>query len=180
MQTGNIFIDLFLMQFNIGLLPIVVLITSVIVLTVIVIYLLRFAGIGTALFYLSKGNTLKIYSATETEKLISAGGVLSFSKLSEGKHAASPVIYQRRFRPRRAFLAIEGHPTIIDWRILTQKDYNLPKFTSEDLDKIVDGTLAKGLAKALIQAVKSDWVKIIMGFIIGLFFMSTIYPFVFP
>ena len=180
MQYGNWLLDLLFAQVNIGLIPVIVLLTSLAVLAIFIVYLLRFAGIGTALFYVAKGNTLKIFKADETERTVSAGKKLTFSKVSEGKHAAAPVMYIRRFRPRRAFLAVEGHPTIVDWRFILKKDYNLPKFTAEDLSNIVDGTIAKGLAKALIQAVKSDWVKIFMGFLIGFFFMGLIYPFIVP
>jgi len=180
MQTGNIFLDILLIQLNIGLIPFIVLISTIIVLAIIIIYFLKYAGIGTALFYISKGNTLKIFSANESEKLVSASKKLTFAKVSEGKHAAEPLIYQKRFRPRRAFLAIEGHNTVVSWNVLTKKDFNLPKFTAEDLSNIVDGVIAKGLAKALIQAVKSDWVKIIMGVLIGFFLMGVVYPFIFP
>lgn len=180
MQTGNWFIDILMYPLNIGLVPVIAMILAIVVLVILVIYLLRFAGIGTALFYVSKGNTLKIFTAKESEKYVSATKKLTFSKISEGKHAAEPIVYQRKFRPRRAFLAIEGHPTIVSWSVFTKRDYNLPKFTAEDLSSIVDASIAKGLAKALITAVKSDWVKILMGFLIGLFFMATIYPFIFP
>jgi len=179
MQYGNLFLDILLAQLSIGLIPMIVIITTIAVLLFIVVYLLRYAGIGTALFYVSKGNTLKIFTAEETERTVSASKKLTFSKVSEGKHAGEPLVYQKRFRPRRAFLAVEGHPTVISWKVLTKKDYNLPKFTAEDLSNIVDGTLAKGLAKALIQAVKSDWVKIIMGVIIGFLLMGVLYPFIF-
>ncbi len=180
MQTGNIFLDLLLAQLNIGLIPLIVLLFSLAIMAIIIVYLLRYAGIGTALFYVSKGNTLRILTANEDEKTVSATKKLTFSKISEGKHSAEPLVYQKRFRPRRAFLAVEGHPTVISWEVLTKKDYNLPKFTAQDLSHIVDGAIAKGLAKALIQAIKSDWVKIFMGFLIGFFFMGLIYPFIIP
>jgi len=180
MQTGNWLLDILLYPLNIGLVPVIVMILSIVVLICLVIYLLKFAGIGTALFYISRGNTLKIFSAKETEKYVRASKTLAFSKISDGEHAATPLVYQRKFRPRRAFLAFEGHPTIVSWNIFKDENYKLPEFTAEDLSNIVDGTIAKGLAKALITAIKSDWVKILMGFLIGLFFMATIYPFIFP
>lgn len=181
MQTGNFWIDLILAQISIGIIPLILLIVTIAMLLSVVIYLIRFTGIGTALFYVSKGNTLRIFSADEDEKVISAGGrkKYTFSKISEGKHAAQPIIYHKRFRPRRAFLAIEGHPTIISWSVFTKKAYPLPKFTAQDLNSIVDGVIAKGLAKALITAVKSDWIKILMGAVIGFLLMGVLYPFIF-
>lgn len=154
----------------------VVIMVSLAVMGFIVIYLLKFAGIGTVIHYVSKGGTMKILKATETEKMVSAGEGYTFSKLSEGEHAAEPIIYLKRFRPKRAFLCYEGQPTVVSWYAPIKEDAELPTFTESDLGSIVEGSLAKGLAKALIHRIKRDWLVIIMAFFMGIMLCAVLYP----
>lgn len=172
------------MQFNIfatvpiSLVLLTILWVTIAILCIVLFYIIRWGGIGTGIAIVFKGGKMRIVKANESEKFVSAGK-LTFSKISEGSHAAEPIMYMSRGRPRRLFKAYEGHPTVVDWFAGVKDDYPLPDFTAEDLSSITDAAIAKGLAKALIQQTKRDIVLTIVVLILGITMGLLMYPFIY-
>jgi len=163
-------------------------------------YIYRYGGIGTAVMYYQRGNTLRMYRATEDEKGVHFGDK-SFSKVvlqkdeegkvkldkegnpvpelgEDGKYkiAAQPSVMWRRFKPYRIFYAQEGYPTVIPW----DRDTPITDVTASDLNALSRGAFAQGLAKHLL---KSAGVGLWMFAFIWLFGLITglfVFPLVFP
>jgi hypothetical protein len=151
-------------------------------------YIYRYGGIGTAVLYYQKGNTLRMYRAQEDEKSVGFGDK-AFSKVvldsqgdpetgEDGKYkvAAQPAVMWRRFKPYRIFYAQEGYPTILPF------DRNTPitDVTASDLNALSRGAFAQGLAKHLLKSASmSIWMFLfifLFGLVCGLFFFPLVFP----
>lgn len=162
---------------------------------IVVLYIMKFGGVYTAVWYQQRGRIAKLWRAHSDEKTISAGG-LTWTKIrlvprldEKGKPvrnskgeiekdnaaAAEPMTLWRRFRPYRVYRCVEGFPSVVPWEL----DVPIAPFTADELHMLQRGGLAKGLISALISKMRRDWVLVVMAFLLGMFFMATIHPFIF-
>jgi hypothetical protein len=155
---------------------------AVSILLFVLFYIRKYGGIRSAVWYQQKGGTARWLRATEDEKTVSAGD-LTWSKVRQAKDgkkttyvaAAEPIVAWRGFWSYRVFRVVEGFPTVIPWDV----DVPIAPLTADELGILQRGGLAKGLVQALISRLKRDWVVILMAFLLGVFFMLGIHPFIF-